>query len=84
MPSPAARVDRTKSETVTQIRATVARLSPLSLRRLKENLFALELQLVNDMIIDGVDVLRVQALSHCCDAIAAVDQLQGGLRARSS
>jgi hypothetical protein len=71
-----------KSETVVAIRAAVARISPLSLRRLKENLFALELRLVDDMITGGVDVMRVQALSHCARAIEVVDSLQAGVRER--
>jgi hypothetical protein len=74
--------DPSKSETVVAIRGSVARLSPITLRRLKEGLFRLELQLVDDMIVGGVDVARVTALSHCCNAIAAVDQLQSGVRKR--
>jgi hypothetical protein len=55
--------DHSKSETVVAIRQSVARLSPLTLRRLREGLFRLELQLVDDMIVGGVDVARVTALS---------------------
>lgn len=80
----AARPDTSKSETVAAIRASVAKLTPLSLRRLKENLFALELKLVGDMIEGGVDILRVQALSHCSRAIEVIDQLQNGVRERRS
>lgn len=83
MPTPAARApDPTKSETVVAIRASVAKLTPLTLRRLKENLFALELQLVTDMVEGGVDLLRVQGLSHCARCIEVVDQLQNGVRER--
>ena len=64
MPTPAARVDHSKSPVVTEIRATVARLSPLLLPRLKENLFRLELSLIQEMISGGVDPLRCQAVSH--------------------
>jgi hypothetical protein len=56
MPIPALRADPTKSETVVAIRASVARLSPLTLRRLREGLFRLELQLIEDMVIAGIDV----------------------------
>lgn len=82
MPPPAARVDRTKSPTVVEIRASVARLSPISLRRLREGLFRLELQLIEDMIVSGIDIPKVTAIAHCARAIEAVDQLQGGLRER--
>jgi hypothetical protein len=74
--------DSSKSQVVVEIRDRVAKLSPLSLRRLKENLFALQLKLVDDMITDGVDVLRVQALSHCSRAIEVVDSLSAGARER--
>lgn len=84
MPSPAAGVDLTKSDTVIAIRASVARLSPLSLRRLGEGLFRLELQLIEDMIVAGIDVPEVTAISHVCRTIEAVDQLRGGLRGRSA
>ena len=84
LPMPAAHpVDQSKSETAIAIRASVARLSPISLRRLKENLFRLELSLVEDMITGGVDPMRCQAISHCARTIEVVEQLQGGLRARS-
>jgi hypothetical protein len=82
MPTPAVRVDRTKSDTVVAIRASVAKLSPLTLRRLREGLFRLELQLVGEMIAGGVDVPRVTALSHCARAIEVVDLLQSGVRER--
>ena len=74
--------DPTKSETVIAIRAAVAKLSPLTLRRLREGLFKLELQLVSDMIEGGVDVVRVRAVSDCARCIEVVDQLQGGMRER--
>ena len=83
MPTPAVRTDRTKSETVTQIRATVARLSPMSLRRLRVSLFKLELQLIEDMITGGIDPMRCQAISHVCRTIEVVDMLSGGLRERA-
>jgi hypothetical protein len=74
--------DPTKSETVQQIRASVARLSPLSLRRLREGLFRLVLQMIEEMITGGIDPMRVQAVSHCARAIEVVDQLQSGVRER--
>lgn len=82
MPTPATRVDLTKSDTVQQIRATAARISPLSLRRLREGLFKLQLQMIEDMITGGVDPMRAVALSHVHNAIAAVEQLGGDLRTR--
>ena len=82
MPSPAARVDPTKSETVLEIRDRVARLSPVSLRRVREDLFRLELRLVGDMIESGVDIPRATAISHVCRTIDAIDQLQAGARER--
>jgi hypothetical protein len=67
---------------VQQIRAATARISPLSLRRLREGLFKLELQIIEDMITGGIDPVRVTALSHYCNAIAAVEMLSGDLRTR--
>jgi len=80
--SPAVRVDPTKSETVVVIHASVARLSPITLRRLREGLFRLELQLIEDMVITGIDVPKVTAISHVCGTIEAVDQLAVGRRER--
>lgn len=77
MPSPAVRADHTKGDTVQAIRAAVTRLSPISLRRLREGLFKLQLQLLEDMVVSGIDVPKVQAVSHCARAIEVVDQLQG-------
>jgi hypothetical protein len=49
------------------IRASRAKLTMLSLRRLREELFRLQLQSIQDMIVGG----------HCVTAIAAIDTLQG-------
>lgn len=75
MPSPAVRADHTKGDTVQAIRAAVTRLSPISLRRLREGLFKLQLQLLEDMVVSGIDVPKVQAVSHCARAIEVVDRL---------
>ena len=74
MPSPAVRADHTKGDTVQAIRAAVTRLSPISLRRLREGLFKLQLQLLEDMVVSGIDVPKVQAVSHCARAIEVVDR----------
>ena len=83
MPSPAVRVDHSKSNAVLETRAIAARISPISARRLRENLQHLQLSLIEQMIEGGVDIPRVTALSHCCNAIAAVEMLSGDLRSRS-
>jgi hypothetical protein len=64
------------------IRAAVAKLSPLSLRRLREGLFKLQLQLIEDMITTSIDVPKVTAITHVCRTIDAVDMLSSDLRAR--
>jgi hypothetical protein len=59
------------------IRASRAKLTMLSLRRLREELFRLQLQSIQDMIVGGVNVSKIAELSHCATAIAAIDMLQG-------
>jgi hypothetical protein len=68
--------DPTKSPTVVAIREACARLTAGSLRRLKESLFKLQLSLIEDMIVGGINVSKVAAVSHCARAIEAVDVLQ--------
>lgn len=58
------------------IRASRAKLTMLSLRRLREELFRLQLQSIQDMIVGGVEVSKIAELSHCATAIAAIDTLQ--------
>jgi hypothetical protein len=58
------------------IRPSRVKLTMLSLRRLREELFPLQLQSIQDMIVDGVDVSKIVELSHCATAIAAIDTLQ--------
>jgi hypothetical protein len=74
--------DLTKSPTVVAIREARQRLTASSLRRLREGLFRLELQLVEDMVTDGIDVPRVTALSHCARALDVVEKLKAGTRER--
>ena len=58
-------------------RASRAKLTMLSLRRLREELFRLQLQSIQDMIVGGVDVSKLAEPSHCATATAAIDTLQG-------
>jgi hypothetical protein len=51
-------------------------------RRLREGLFHLELQLLQDMVTGGIDISRVTALSHCAHAIEVVDVLKITARER--
>jgi hypothetical protein len=74
--------DPTKSPTVVAIHEAGARLTAGSLRRLREGLFRLDLQLVTDMSQGGIDGPRVTVLSHCARAFEAVETLQAGTRER--
>jgi hypothetical protein len=71
-----ARLDSSKGPVPTAIRASRAKLTALSLRRLREGLFHLELQLIHDMVTGGINLARVTALSHCAHAIEVVDVLK--------
>ena len=66
----------------TAIRASRAKLTALSLRRLREGLFKLELELLQDMVTGGINIARVTALSHCAHAIEVVDVLKVTARER--
>jgi hypothetical protein len=68
-PLPRSRVDQTKSPAVIAIRQTRTRLTAFALRRLREGVFRLELQLVESMVPDGIDMAKVRALSHCARAL---------------
>jgi hypothetical protein len=74
--------DPTKSPVVVEIRAAVARLSPSVLRRLREDLFRLQLRLIGDMVEGGVDIPKVTAISHICRTIEAVDLIGAGAHER--
>jgi hypothetical protein len=54
-----------------------AKLTILSLRRLREELFQHQLASIQNMVDSGVDDDKIAALSHCTAAIAAIDTLQG-------
>jgi hypothetical protein len=83
MPTPAAvRVDHSKSNVVQETRAMAARISPTTARRLRGKLLQLQFSLIQGMVENGVDVPTVTALSHCFNAINAVELLTGDLRAR--
>jgi hypothetical protein len=74
--------DSTKSPTVVAIRETRARLTAVSLRRLREGLFKLELQIVEDMVTSGLNRAKVRALSHCARALEGAGRAAGdGARA---
>ena len=74
--------DSSKSPTANAIRETRARLTQLSLRRVREGLYRLELQLIEELVTGGIDVPRVTALSHCARALEVVEMLQTGARER--
>jgi hypothetical protein len=65
--------DSSKGPVPTAIRASRAKLTALSLRRLREGLFKFELELLHDMVAGGINIARVTALSHCAHAIEVVD-----------
>ena len=71
-----------KGPVPTAIRASRAKLTALSLRRLREGLFKLELELLQDMVTGGINIARVTALSHCAHAIEVVDVLKVTARER--
>jgi hypothetical protein len=74
--------DINKSPTANAIRETRAKLTGTSLRRLREGLFKLQLQLVQDMVTGGVNIARVAAVSDCARALEVVEVLQVGTRER--
>jgi hypothetical protein len=80
--APARGPDVNKSPTANAIREKRALLTITSLRRLRERLFKLELELLEQMVTGGIDIPRVTALSHCARAIEVVDVLQTGARGR--
>lgn len=65
-----------QGDTVRDIRAIAARISPLSARRLREKL--LHLHLIEQMLAEGVSVPLVTAVSHTATALAAVELPAGG------
>jgi hypothetical protein len=69
-------LDSAKGPVRTAIRASRAKLTALSLRRLREGLFKFELELLQDMVTGGINLARVTALSHCARAIEVVDVLK--------
>jgi hypothetical protein len=71
-----------KSPTANAIRETRAKLTGTSLRRLREGLFKLQLQLIQDMVTGGVNIARVAAVSDCARALEVVEVLQVGARER--
>jgi hypothetical protein len=74
--------DPSKSETVVAIRQARTRLTALSLRRLKEGVFRLELQLIEAMVTDGVDLAKVQTVASAARCIEVLDVLQVTARER--
>jgi hypothetical protein len=84
-PNPAAlprSPDSTKRPTVVEIRSIGKKLTTISLRRLREDIFKLELSLLSQMVEGGVDAHRLAAVSHCTAAISAIEVLQSGARER--
>jgi hypothetical protein len=63
------------------IRASRTKLTMLSLPRLRGELFRLQLQSIQDLIVGGVDVSKLAELSNPT-AIAAIDTLQGAAHER--
>jgi hypothetical protein len=70
--------DSSKSPTVTAIRATRARLTPITLRRLREQLFKLELELLEQMIERGVDLTLVAVVANTTKVLEAIERLEAG------
>jgi hypothetical protein len=57
-------------------------LTAVALRRLREGVFRLELQLVEDMVAGGIDMAKVRALSHCARTLDVLDVLSVTARER--
>jgi hypothetical protein len=74
--------DINKSPTASAIRETRAKLTGTSLRRLREGLFKLQLQLLHDMVTSGVTIAKVATVAHCRAALEVVEVLQVGARER--
>jgi hypothetical protein len=74
--------DVNKGPTANAIRATRARLTPITLRWLREDLFRLELSLLEQKVENGVDLTVVAVLANTSKVLETIDQLQTGTRER--
>jgi hypothetical protein len=81
-PSPARSPDSAKRPTVVEIRTIGLKLTMLSLRTLREDVFKLQLSLLQQMVEGGVDPQRIAAIAHCATVISTVETLQSGARER--
>ena len=72
--------DRSKSETPVVIRATRATLTTLGLRKLRGDVFRLQLSLLQQMVENGVDPHRGDCT--LAQVISTVESLQGMDRER--
>jgi hypothetical protein len=81
MPSPAARApDPSKSPTVIAIRETRAKLTTITLRRLREQLFRLELSLLEQMVESGVNLELVAVTANTAKVLETIERLETGPR----
>jgi hypothetical protein len=74
--------DSSKRPTVVEIRTIGRKLTTISLRKLREDVFKLQLSLLQQMIEGGVDPHRIAAIAHCAQVISTVEMLQSGARER--
>jgi hypothetical protein len=80
---PAPRTRRGISATATEIREIRAKLTPQSLRRLKEHLFKLQLSLITNMIAGDINTAKISTISDCARVIEVLDVLQVSTRSLS-
>jgi hypothetical protein len=74
--------DSTKRPTVVEIRSIGKKLTTISLRKLREDVFKLQLSLLQQMVEGGVDPHRIAVVADCARVISTVEMLQSGARER--
>jgi hypothetical protein len=70
--------DSSKSPTVIAIRATRAKLTTITLRRLREQLFRLELSLLEQMVESGVNLELVAVAANTAKVLETIERLEAG------
>jgi hypothetical protein len=74
--------DASQSPTVKALREARLRLTSVSLRRLRERLFKLQLELLEELAAGDISIPKVTAVSHCARTLEVVERLQVTARSR--
>jgi hypothetical protein len=70
--------DPSQSPTVKAIRETRAKLTTITLRRLREQLFRLELSLLEQMVERGVNLELVAVAANTAKVLETIERLEAG------